>query len=183
MCIMKKVLSLICLILICALLPFTSGCASSESEYLRLHIRANSNLECDQLVKLKVRDAVIDYLTPVLSEAEDVREAEKLIESRLPELEKLCNETLLSQGYSYGARARITDERFPTKSYGDLVLEGGVYRAVIIELGSGEGDNWWCVAYPPLCFIGEDSGGNIRYKSIIMEIIEKWRKNENQNKD
>jgi stage II sporulation protein R len=82
---------------------------------------------------------------------------------------------LLQKGYSYGARASVRRERFPTRVYGEYVLERGEYLALIVELGKGEGDNWWCVVYPPLCFVG-DSGAKLVYKSKIAEIIERWKK-------
>ncbi len=160
------------------------GCVSAtkdNSEFLRLHIRADSNSDADQAVKLKVRDAVVNYLTPYLAEVDSAAEAEKLIKSKLPELKALSEKVLADNGFFYGAEAVIRTEEFPTKSYGDVVLESGYYKAVIINLGSGKGDNWWCVAYPPLCFVGEEDDGEIKYKSLIKEIIEKWRRNGKEN--
>lgn len=161
------------------------GCATASSEdnseFLRLHIRADSNLEADQAVKLKVRDAVIEYLTPRLAEATCAKDAEIVISESLDELTELSERILRDNGFRYGAKALIKTEKFPTKSYGDIVLESGYYRAVIINLGSGKGDNWWCVAYPPLCFIGEESAGVVKYESLIKKIIEKWRKNGKEN--
>lgn len=179
---MKNAKLLFCLILICSALTLAvCGCAPfdrPEQGYLRLHIRANSNSEADQAVKLKVRDAVVSYLTPLLADAEDSEEAKKTVKKELASLQKLSESILEESSFGYGASAAVRREAFPTRSYGELVLEGGVYDAVIINLGEGAGDNWWCVAFPPLCFVGE--GGDVEYKSILMEIIEKWRKNEEQ---
>jgi stage II sporulation protein R len=72
----------------------------------------------------------------------------------------------------------VLNEKFPTRSYDGFVLEGGFYDALIIKLGAGEGDNWWCVVYPPLCFLEAEytDGQGIKYKSKIFEIIENWKK-------
>ena len=76
------------------------------------------------------------------------------------------------EGFSYGASAELETENFPTRVYGEYTLPAGEYSALIIRLGSGEGDNWWCVVYPPLCFAAVDT--DIVYKSKIKEIIENW---------
>lgn len=166
----------LCALLFCSCAVYTQ----SKNDFLRLHIRANSNSDADQAVKLKARDAVVEYLSPLLTTVSTESEAAVLVKSHLGVLKSLCENILDNNGFSYGAEAVVKREKFPTKNYGNLVLEGGVYEAVVINLGSGEGDNWWCVAFPPLCFVGEESDGNVKYKSILMEIIEKWRKNEKE---
>ncbi|MBO7390523.1 MAG: stage II sporulation protein R, partial [Clostridia bacterium] len=81
----------------------------------------------------------------------------------------------VSCGYDYGCRVRLGRESFPTRTYGDLTLKEGVYDAVIVELGSGEGKNWWCVAYPPLCFIAAEETGKeeVEYRSWIADLFRK----------
>jgi stage II sporulation protein R len=80
---------------------------------------------------------------------------------------------LKENGFTYTSRASIRQEEFPTRTYGDFTLESGVYDALIVELGTGEGDNWWCVIYPPLCFTA--GNGNVTYISAIQQIIKKWK--------
>lgn len=175
---MKKFLIFTALIAIFALSFSATGCSGKTTpadDCLRLHIRANSNSDYDQNLKLKVRDEIVAFLSPLLTEAENSVEAEKIISDNLSALENVGRKTLADNGESYSVKAEIRTEYFPTKSYGDVVFDGGKYRAVIIELGSGEGDNWWCVAYPPLCFVGEDDGDDPSYKSLIAELINKWR--------
>lgn len=182
---MKKNSLLALFLIICMAFVFTvCGCASvseNKSDFLRLHIRADSNEYADQQVKLKVRDEIVAYLTPRLSGAANAADAKRIIKSEIKNLEAIGDGVLKSNGFSYGASARLTRENFPTRAYGDIVLESGEYDALIINLGSGKGDNWWCVAYPPLCFVGEESGDETEYKSLIKEIIEKWRKNAGKN--
>lgn len=152
----------------------TPSVVTADTEYLRIHIRANSDESEDQAVKYLVRDAIVEYLTPLVAEAETRPEAEKILSSRLDEIERVAESVLLSNGYAYGAEASVRDEEFPTRVYGEYTLEAGVYRALIVELGAGAGQNWWCVVYPPLCFAG-GAGGNVVYKSKIREIIEQWK--------
>lgn len=138
-------------------------------EYLRIHIRANSNLQIDQAVKYKVKEKVVDYLTPFISNCTTKSMAEQVIENNLKGIEKVANEVLKDNGFDYQSSAKVNNEIFPTRVYDGVVLESGYYDALIVNLGSGEGDNWWCVVYPPLCFTGE--GTSYQYKSKILAII------------
>ena len=90
----------------------------------------------------------------------------------LEEIEKVADSVLNENGFSYSSKAGVRNELFPTRKYDDLVLDGGYYDALIIELGDAKGDNWWCVVYPPLCFTGEGQG--YQYKSKIKEIIDNF---------
>lgn len=145
---------------------------NAHAEYLRIHIRADSNETAAQSVKYRVKDAVVAFLTPYIAECDTKSKAEKMLTAKLSEIEKVADKVLYEQGFDYTSRAKINTEEFPTRNYGDFTLERGYYDALIIELGSGKGDNWWCVVYPPLCFTG--SGTNYVYKSKILEIIRRF---------
>lgn len=145
---------------------------NDANAYLRVHIRANSNSAEDQEVKYKVRDEVVKFLTPIVAECETKEEAIKKINDNLDGAARVADETLKKYGYTYGARASIRQEEFPTRVYENATLAAGVYDALILELGTGKGDNWWCVVYPPLCFGGGSC--KIEYKSKIAEIIKKF---------
>lgn len=149
-------------------------CARPEdgtaAAYLRLHVRANSDSAADQAVKYEVKEAIVEYLTPVAASAESKEEAGAALEAALPGIERTANAVLAENGFAYLSRAEIRAEEFPTRVYDGVTLEAGVYDALIVELGSGKGANWWCVVYPPLCFAGE-TGANVQYRSRIWEII------------
>lgn len=145
------------------------GNTTENAAYLRVHIRANSNSEEDQAVKYLVRDQVVAYLTPTVADCESKQEAMEKIQGKLSEISAVADGVLRSKGYFYGAKASLRKEEFPTRVYDTVTLEAGVYDALILELGTGSGDNWWCVVYPPLCFAG--GNGNVVYKSKIAEII------------
>ena len=144
----------------------------TKTEYLRIHVRANSNSEADQAVKYKVKDQVVGFLTPYAAQCTDKETAKDIISSLLEDIERVCDKTLSENGFTYKSRARVKSEKFPTRVYGNLTLEEGIYDALIIELGTGEGDNWWCVVYPPLCFTS--AKGGVEYRSAIYEIIKKF---------
>lgn len=143
-----------------------------NAEYLRIHVRANSNSEEDQAVKYKVKDEVVKFITPYVAECVTKEKAVEVIGGLLPQIENVCDNALKKLGYSYKSSAHIRAEKFPTRVYGDLTLESGVYDALIVELGSGTGDNWWCVIYPPLCFTS--ASASVEYRSAIYEIINKF---------
>ena len=172
-----KVFAVIFALLAAAMaLGFAIPKEENHTEYLRIHIRANSNDDIDQTVKYAVKERIVEFLTPYVAQAKTKENAEKIIKSLLLSIEKVADETLLKKGFSYSSKAKINNEKFPTRAYGEYTLESGYYDALIVELGSGKGDNWWCVVYPPLCFTG--SGSNYVYKSKIYEIIRNKLKKE-----
>ncbi|MBD5131008.1 MAG: stage II sporulation protein R [Clostridiales bacterium] len=165
----KKIVSILLSVAIFFGLPFIfSACIDNnnyEGELLRLHIRANSNDECDQAVKLKVRDAINKYVSTNVDKT-TFDEAYADIESRLDELSEIADGVLRANGYTYGANAKLTNEYFPSRKYKEVTVPEGYYDALIVELGEAKGDNWWCVIYPPLCY-GED----FQYKSFFAELF------------
>lgn len=173
---MKK---LICLVLIMVTIFLISGCQDNNlnSKYLRIHIRADNNEADSQSVKYVIKEKLVFYLTPLLASCINKEQALGMVESELGNIKKICNETLSDNGFSYGSNAKLSNEYFPLRSYGDFVFKEGFYDSLIVELGQAKGDNWWCMVYPPLCFTkGEANGSSdITYKSKILEIIEEFR--------
>lgn len=165
---MKKViLPIILIVIICGLL-----CACAEDKaFLRIHIRANSNDSSDQQVKLIVKKAVVDYLTPLVLPCKNLAEAIEVVGKKKDEICKIATDTLVKNGFNYKASVKVCKENFPIRSYGELTLQAGLYDALIISLGQATGDNWWCVVYPPLCFSGEMEQEKIVYKSLLAELI------------
>ena len=169
---MKYILITISCIAI-ALILGLSGLVGSESQvqYLRIHIRANSNSEQDQSVKYKVKDNVVEALIPLLSQIESFEEAKCVISENFTMIEQVANQTLQDNGFSYTSSAKISNEYFPTRTYENVTLEEGYYDALILNLGSGQGDNWWCIVFPAFCFTQTKKSDNIVYISQIWEII------------
>ena len=170
---MKKFGISLILIAIIFVTIFASVNKNSDSvEYLRIHIRANSNREVDQDVKYLVKTAIVDYLTPIVANCHDKESAVKAINENKSHLEKVADEVLKEKGFDYNSKVVVRNELFPTRVYGNYTLEEGFYDALIVNLGKAQGDNWWCVVYPPLCFTGNQT--QIKYKSKILEIIKEF---------
>lgn len=130
---------------------FASACAGVRQQVLRLHVLANSDSPCDQQHKLAVRDALLAQSGALFGGAEDFAQARQLAEQNLALLEQTARRTLRSRGCSHGVRAELVPHGFATRSYGALTLPAGEYLALRVVIGEGEGQNWWCVMYPPLC--------------------------------
>ncbi|MBS7402570.1 MAG: stage II sporulation protein R [Oscillospiraceae bacterium] len=122
-----------------------------SGELVRLHVIAASDSDADQALKLRIRDRALMHLTPLLDRAQSVDDARAVIESELPHLEKLANDEIAAAGFDYSAAAALAPERYPTREYMGFALPAGSYLSLRITLGGGEGQNWWCVVFPPLC--------------------------------
>ena len=158
-----------CIVMVAAALM---GGTSESKDVLRIHIRAKDDSIAAQQIKYAVKDAVVAYMTPLLAECDTIEKVRAVTRENLDDIVGVCNAVLCENAANYRASASIRREEFPTRAYGDLVLEAGEYDSLIIELGEGEGQNWWCVLYPPLCFVPESDGtGNVSYRSKILEII------------
>ncbi len=178
---MKKFcISLVCLSIILLTVICGNYSVGDNAEYLRIHIRANSNGAEDQAVKYAVRDEVVSLITPYAANADSKESLQTEISNRIKEIERTANEVLIKRGFNYESKAKLVNEKFPERVYDGVTLKEGYYDAIIVELGSGKGDNWWCVVYPPLCFIGSGNG-DVKYKSKIVEIIKKWRSERENN--
>lgn len=179
---MKK--SIVCVIIaisVCAICALTlSSCSNSLSqealakECVRIHIRANSSSEEDQAVKLKVRDDITAYLQTRLDNCASKSEAMSVLASEQQTLVQIADNTLYRNGFAYKTSIALKNEYFPDRQYDDYDFPEGYYDALIIYLGDGVGENWWCVAFPPLCFVpNSQNGEKIVYKSWVKEWLDK----------
>lgn len=124
-------------------------------EIIRFHVIADSDRESDQLLKLKVKEAVLEELRVKLSQAEDIEGARAVILENMEGIEECANEVIEENGFAYRAHASLGQAVFPIKLYGDLAFPAGEYEALRVELGKAEGKNWWCVMFPTLCYVDE----------------------------
>ncbi|NPV92644.1 MAG: stage II sporulation protein R [Firmicutes bacterium] len=132
--------------------------AEPTEQMIRLHVLANSDSPTDQAVKYKVRDRVVETMGPILAGSGSIEESRELTRENLGLITARAQETLKNEGFDYPVRAEMGHYDFPTRFYGDLCVPAGNYEAVRVVIGSGEGANWWCVLFPPLCFVGTTSG-------------------------
>lgn len=133
----------------------STGDTNNEIEYpvLRFHIRANSDREEDQALKLEVKEQALSILEPIMKEADSLETAKRLIFAKMPYLKSQVESYMGKAGFSYNADVYFTTEYFPLKQYGDVTFPAGNYEALRIDIGEVAGQNWWCVMYPSLCFV------------------------------
>ena len=171
---MKTLLSIICskklknaLILIILLFFYVGISAISyattvssdiSDSVFRLHVLANSDSEEDQNLKYKVRDTLIAYLEDIAKDTSSKEEVMQLVTNHLQDFETIAKQTITENGYSYDVTVEVGNFDFPTKNYGDISLPAGYYDALRVKIGEAKGQNWWCVMFPPLCFVNVTSG-------------------------
>ena len=122
---------------------------------IRFHVIANSDSEEDQTLKLKVRDKIIDKMSIKLESVESLDDAREILNSSIEEVNSIAKEVIAEEGFDYDVKTMLSNENFPDKIYGDYIFPQGNYEAYRVIIGSGEGQNWWCVMFPPLCFVDE----------------------------
>ena len=122
-------------------------------EILRFHVLANSDSDEDQQLKLRVRTLLLDSIYEKLGENASLDDTKEYVLANKDSLEQEAEDYMKAEGYDYPAHMEVTECCFPTKTYGDMVFPCGTYDAVRVEIGKGKGHNWWCVLYPPLCFV------------------------------
>jgi stage II sporulation protein R len=167
----KRIFGFICLIVLIFVLVngYSSQVSSAsvqsslENKLIRFHVIANSDTAQDQALKLKVRDKVLEYIYPKLKASKSIEESREIIKANDEAIKKIALEVIKKQGYSYIVDTKLSKTNFPVKTYGNITLPQGEYEAYRILIGNGSGQNWWCVMFPPLCFI-DITKGEVAYK-------------------
>ena len=141
---------------------------------LRIRVIANSDSEYDQSIKNKVKENIQYKLYNLLKDTKGVEEARIVINNNLNYIDEEVNKTLKNNNYDLGYKINYGLNYFPSKEYKGVTYEEGYYESLVITLGSGEGDNWWCVLFPPLCLLEAEESDDIEYTSYVKELIEKY---------
>lgn len=145
---------LICVTLISVLfstVSFESSCRMLESDVLRLHILANSDADYDQKLKIRVRDAILEKVSPLFDDVKTKEQAKSIVVENIDRIRTIASEVIKRYGYNYCVDVSIRKEFFDTRYYDDFTMPAGVYDTLLITIGEGSGKNWWCVVYPSLC--------------------------------
>lgn len=174
----KQVIAYLLLLLIGAQLLVQFGYMKADAkgpsvipkEAVRLRILANSDSDKDQALKRKVRDEVKAQIDGWVADLTSFEEARKVIQSHIPEIEKTVKNTLKKEGSTESFQVKFgKNVKFPTKVYGNFIYPAGEYEAVLITIGKGEGANWWCVLFPPMCFLDFSSGTAVRKEEHVVK--------------
>ncbi len=179
--IVSAILTTLLATLLLAVLP-TEAEAEIYGDTLRLHILANSDSEHDQELKLKIRDKLLIKYGAILKEKASFEEAEGYAALLLPQIEEDVELWVSELGYSYNAKATLSEEWYDTREYEDFTLPSGYYKSLRIIIGDGDGKNWWCVMYPPLCMDiaterAPSDDGVIDYTSEELNLIKSGKYN------
>lgn len=162
----KQILILAMLIGILGSVTITARAMESQNqnqihiakEVIRFHVRANSDSREDQQLKMKVKVQVLELLQPLLETSNSVTESREILATHRDDIIENVKETLDANGSNQSVRVYLVKEEFPVKQYGDMIFPAGEYEALRIDLGENDGQNWWCVMYPSLCFVDETHG-------------------------
>ncbi|AMR05643.1 stage II sporulation protein R [Bacillus thuringiensis] len=174
----KQVIAYLLILLIGAQLLVQFGYMKADAkgpsvipkEAVRLRILANSDSDKDQALKRKVRDEVKAQIDGWVADLTSFEEARKVIQSHIPEIEKTVENTLKREGSKDSFQVKFSKNvKFPTKVYGNFIYPAGEYEAVLITIGEGEGANWWCVLFPPMCFLDFSSGTAVRKEGHVVK--------------
>ena len=138
-------------------------------ESIRFRIIANSNNLKDQALKLSIKDKLSNKIIPTIEEAKTINDSRNIINNTIPSIKEELNNFDIPYNISFG------NNFFPSKTYKDIIYNEGEYESLVITLGEGLGDNFWCVLYPPLCLVEENNNNNIEYKSLVKEIITQYK--------
>lgn len=173
---MKKIMILLSIITVI----FVSNKATEDliipEEAIRVRVVANSNSIDDQAMKQTVKNNIEKQITELLMGAESIKDARSILKSNLDNINKTVKRILEKNNYSMDYEVNYGYNHFPQKRYKGVVYEEGDYESIVITLGSGQGDNWWCVLFPPLCLMESNSNDieEVEYKSFIKELIDKY---------
>jgi stage II sporulation protein R len=127
-------------------------------DIIRFHVIANSDSDKDQALKMVVKDTLVKNLSPYLASAASIDDARIILESKLSYIQEVAENTIEQNGYSYPVTVSLEDSYFPLKRYGAYTFPPGTYEALRVKIGEAQGKNWWCVMFPPLCFVDETYG-------------------------
>lgn len=153
------ILAIICGLMITRGITFAGQRYSEEitgeisSQVIRFHVVANSDTVEDQQMKEHIRDFVLAYMSPLLKNSESMDQTRQIINEETPQIEQLARDVIKKWNKDYDACVQLDRANFPTKQYGDIMLPSGEYEACRIIIGQGKGQNWWCVMFPPLCYV------------------------------
>ena len=160
-----KIKQILVILLLLTLFTFVSAISyvNAVSEDIansdfRLHVIANSDSKEDQDLKLKVRDKLLSYMNNLSKNCSSKEEVVEMANSHKEDLKEIAEQVIKENGFDYEVDVQIGDATFPTKTYGDISLPAGNYDALKVKIGKADGQNWWCVMFPPLCFVDVSSG-------------------------
>lgn len=170
----KTILLFLGILLFYVIIGHVSAEKLIPDDAIRLRVLANSNSTYDQEIKTKVRTLVQQEMYELLKDTKGSKEAKEKILLNLPNIESKVKQLLNEEKYPLSYQIHFGQNYFPEKEFKGVTYNSGFYESLLITLGSGEGDNWWCVLFPPLCLMEAEESTEIEYKSFVAEMVEKF---------
>lgn len=153
------ILILLSLFILISAISYVDAVSSNIADSVfRLHVIANSDSKEDQELKLKVRDELLSYMNIISKDSANKQEAMQIANEHKEEFTQIAEKVIKENGYNYTVNVQVGKADFPTKYYGDITLPAGTYDALKVQIGEAKGQNWWCVMFPPLCFVDVSTG-------------------------
>lgn len=171
---MKKIIFSLVLIIVFYMMIGHVSSMAIPTDALRIRVIANSNSEYDQIIKQEVKDNIQYKLYDLLKDVKGSTQARQIIQENLPKIDSEVNATLQMLNYQLGYDINYGLNYFPSKKYKGTMYEEGYYESLVITLGEGQGDNWWCVLFPPLCLLEAEEATEVEYTSYVKELIDKY---------
>ena len=144
---------------------------SFKEDIIRFHIKANSDGEEDQLLKIKVRDKILEEMGEKFKYSKSTTETKYIIEENLDEIKNIAEKIILENGENYKVDISLGNKNFPTRQYGNITFPAGEYQSLIVSIGEAKGKNWWCVMFPPLCFVDINHSNTTTIEKDLQEIL------------
>ena len=173
---MKKIITFTVILLLIISSVNKTEAYTIPNEAIRLRVIANSNDTYDQKIKMKVSNQIQTTMYNLLKDVKGIESARDIVNNKIDIIDKDIKKVLQEENYKLGYKINFGYNYFPEKKYKDVTYNEGYYESVLVTLGKGEGNNWWCVLFPPLCLLEaeEEKSKKVEYKSFIKEIIEKY---------
>lgn len=170
----KIIFTLLVVLAVYSVGKIDAGAIEIPDEAIRIRVIANSNSLYDQEMKLKVSDHLQTEIYDLLKNAESIANARKIIKDNINVLDEKVRQTLEENNYNITYNLNFGQNYFPQKNFKGITYDAGYYESVVVSLGKAEGDNWWCVLFPPLCLLEAEESDEVEYKFFVQELIEKY---------
>lgn len=142
-----------------------------KDEIIRFHIKANSDKDEDQALKLKIRDEILKETGNRFGESSSLEETRKLVEDNLDHIKSIAEKVIQREGKDFPVEVALENKNFPTRKYGNIVFPAGEYETLQVTIGEGKGKNWWCVMFPPLCFVDINHSDAIKAEEELRNVL------------
>lgn len=144
---------------------------SFKENIIRFHIKANSDMEKDQELKIKIRDKILEEMGEKFKYSKSTKETRNIIEENLEEIKNIAENIISQEGKDYSVDISLANKNFPTRKYGNITFPAGEYESLTVSIGEGKGKNWWCVMFPPLCFVDINHSNTATVEKDLQKIL------------